>query len=616
MTSFFWGPTKPGIQKVGGLSWWAELNYAFKIQMALNVGMAASAKSVGAVGISIPLSVNMDGHGVSNAAFNISIPLSVGMTRRPPEGPYGFGIPIPLSVQMQAKELYARAFNISIPLSIGMAPTSISGPSPFGISLPLSVDMQGTFVPLDPIFVGGAAAGANTVAVPAGHQSGDLIIYYAFRDGNATAPTLPAGWTALYSGGSNTCAAVCVYKWAASNAEAAPTFTNATATEVVVYRNVLGIGNGNFIGGSSATVNYGPVSAADIDTNKMPWYVAFGAHRSVNATMNVAPAGMTNRVVLEGASTSIGDLAAFDTNGSYSATNWPSTNVTTTETSSGYLTVVLELIPLNVASIQNTSLTNIPVPQGKSARIRARGAGASGGSANRPSSGGWGGGGGGGGAYVDITIPAAQLGPTFSMQQGFGGTAPAANSATNGNDGQDSFFSSNGLQVTAGGGKAGVAGGSGASTGGAGGTVTNGFATAPTVSENGSAGANGSRTAGAVPAAPASTTNAGPGGGGGGCNSSTASNGGPGGSSASETGGAGGVTNGGSGTAPADLGPPNPGAGGGGGAGGSGFGSNAGNGAPGTQGAGGGGAGGKEGSSGNGGQGLTGGIGYVRVDFV
>ncbi len=85
-------------------------------------------------------------------------------------------------------------------------------------------------------YVGSANAASTTITIPT-HQAGDLIWILAGRN-NATAPSLPAGWTNLYSGGPGGAQSTRVgYKIAASGSETSGTWTNATGLICVVYRN-------------------------------------------------------------------------------------------------------------------------------------------------------------------------------------------------------------------------------------------------------------------------------------------------------------------------------------------------------------------------------------------
>lgn len=189
----------------------------------------------------------------------------------------------------------------------------------------------------------GSDSGTTSATIPT-HAAGDLIIAFAYRDGNNTQPSIPAGqnWTTLHNAaGNNTNSHVVVYKIAAGSSEATGTFTSATSTVVHVYRGqrlVTPIGTGHQAnGGSSTTVNY-PAVTFDV-TNGTSWAVGFGGHRSVNTALETPPALMGNRTtVVDGTD----EAAGHDT--SLGVSTWASTNVSVAGTSSGWRSHVLELI--------------------------------------------------------------------------------------------------------------------------------------------------------------------------------------------------------------------------------------------------------------------------------
>jgi len=139
---------------------------------------------------------------------------------------------------------------------------------------------------------GVASAGATSVTLPT-HVTGDLIIVFAYRDGNTTQPTLPAGFTAISNAsGANTNSATLGYKIAASGSETSGTWTNANAIMAVV----IGGANAAPIGGSgvgstaNATVTYPTLTMSDASGNSV--VLCFCGHRSVNTTLETPPIGM------------------------------------------------------------------------------------------------------------------------------------------------------------------------------------------------------------------------------------------------------------------------------------------------------------------------------------
>ncbi len=150
-----------------------------------------------------------------------------------------------------------------------------------------------------------------------------------------------------------------------------------------------------------------------------------------------------------------------------------------------------------VPPIENTTLTDEPVPAGTAGcYVTLLGAGGGAGSARNASSGNaYGGSGGGGGAKVFRTfIPVADLGSTYSVTQGLKGVAGAAVSSGDGNpgtDGGNSSFVSGSVSLVAGGGKAGLAGTTSAAAGGAKGTTSVSGVTGATVADGTAGGGSG-----------------------------------------------------------------------------------------------------------------------------
>jgi len=187
--------------------------------------------------------------------------------------------------------------------------------------------------------VGYGSVEASSITIPAGHQVGDLIVIFAYRDGSATPPTLPAGWTSGASHGANTNSCVLGWKIAASSAEVSGTWTNATDMVVHVYRGVHAttpLGTPQSGSGTGTTVTYSAVTLK----SKNSWLAAFAGHRSTNTTLEAPPAGMTNRTNTAGATA---EVSGHDTGGQ--ASSWPSTNVSVGGTSSGWESMTVEIIP-------------------------------------------------------------------------------------------------------------------------------------------------------------------------------------------------------------------------------------------------------------------------------
>lgn len=269
----------------------------------------------------------------------------------------------------------------------------------------------------------------------------------------------------------------------------------------------------------------------------------------------------------------------------------------------------------------DTDVTADPVPAGASGcwvTLNAAGGAAGSGARRAGGSNRCGGGGGGGGAKIMRTfIPAASLGPTYSLTRGVGGVGggvPMGTGLAGGNPGTDgglSQFTSGSITMTAnggGGGGGGLLSPPFKGSGGVGGTASVSGVSA--TAANGTSGGDG--IAGQS-VAPNNTTGGAAGGGGGGSInvSNVVSGGGKGGDTTAGTGGGGGTS-----SAPAGVDGPDQAAGspgpGGGGAYGNGAGGTGGD----WGGGGGGGAGGTTGGTAMGAGGGGGGGGHVLVEWV
>lgn len=193
-----------------------------------------------------------------------------------------------------------------------------------------------------PVRIGVAGAEATTITIPAGHQAGDFLLIFAFRDGSTTNPTVPSGWTTVtntFDG--TTCSASLGWKIAASASETSGTWTNATGLICLVLRGVPTSNNvtASTSAGTTNTVTYAALTAANLRGVRGHWIGAVCAHRSTNVTIETAPSGMTNILKIEGATN---DLAAFEAT---SDSEWASTNAAISGTASGWQTVVLAVRP-------------------------------------------------------------------------------------------------------------------------------------------------------------------------------------------------------------------------------------------------------------------------------
>lgn len=203
-------------------------------------------------------------------------------------------------------------------------------------------------------YVGSAFAEATSVTLPT-HQSGDLIIIMATRWASTTVPTVPSGWSVLFSRNTSNRTVIIACKIASSSSETSGTWTNAEMLACGVWRddtNYLvpgAIASAAQTGGT--TMAYPLLDAVNtIRQRSSSWVAGFGgvALNSING--QDAPTGMTNRGSLAGAST--GEVAIHDSNGN---TTWSSTvNVTLSSATSSQSTTI-ELWDTGIAKSAGSS---------------------------------------------------------------------------------------------------------------------------------------------------------------------------------------------------------------------------------------------------------------------
>ncbi len=151
--------------------------------------------------------------------------------------------------------------------------------------------------------VGGTSAAATSIAIPT-HVAGDLIVIWAYRDGNTTPPTVPtAGGTVptftTIDGptGANTNSAVCAYAVAAGTTDTSGTWTNATGISVEVWRGQSAVPIGGHAQNGAAVASGGNLAMPAItltDPTGNSIILAFAGWQTVTA-WSAAPAGYTQR---------------------------------------------------------------------------------------------------------------------------------------------------------------------------------------------------------------------------------------------------------------------------------------------------------------------------------
>jgi hypothetical protein len=179
-----------------------------------------------------------------------------------------------------------------------------------------------------------------------GLQAGDLLVAFAYRDGNNAAPGLASDWNNIANSGANTNSARIAFKYATGPTEGTATWSNATSVVIVVYRGTgqLGIGASSLTGGNSTIINYPALTLTGPEGNS--WILGFAGHRSVNTALELPPSGMTNFIVVLD---DVDEAVAHDTNGP--VTSWSGDTVQVGGTSQGWRSATIEIteeLPLAV----------------------------------------------------------------------------------------------------------------------------------------------------------------------------------------------------------------------------------------------------------------------------
>ncbi len=183
----------------------------------------------------------------------------------------------------------------------------------------------------------GAATGVTSASMPP-HEVGDLIVVFAFRDGNTAVPSAPASFFIIHGNGTNTCSSRTGYKVATSTAETVGTWTNATSLIVMVFRGVDQadpIGASNLGGGSSTTIRHFGLAMEVTDGSSA--IVSCAGHRSANVSITNLPNGMT---LAASVSDATDEAAAFYLLG---AASFTTRDVSVGGTASGWRSSTIEL---------------------------------------------------------------------------------------------------------------------------------------------------------------------------------------------------------------------------------------------------------------------------------
>ena len=150
--------------------------------------------------------------------------------------------------------------------------------------------------------ISSASAASDSVTLGT-HASGDMIFIFAWNDGSATIPSLPAEWLSIHTVTAGAGSYRLGYKLAASASETSGTWTNADGLIAVVYRSDAGVVVPAFFANNTntnTTVNYPAVAAAFNRENVDQWFLGLAVQRNDTNALETAPSGMANITSLTG----------------------------------------------------------------------------------------------------------------------------------------------------------------------------------------------------------------------------------------------------------------------------------------------------------------------------
>lgn len=186
--------------------------------------------------------------------------------------------------------------------------------------------------------IGADSADGTSVTIPT-HQAGDLLLFWSFRDGSNSTPTIPVDLTTLETNTSNSAGSALAYKLAASSSETSGTWTNGTEVAVAVYR---GVDQTNPIGDSVPATGSGTVLTFPALTMAVgdgtSWVAGLCFHRATDTTLSTAPTGMTNFLNEQNGGD---EVAGHDTNAGVAA--WTEQTASVGGTSSGWAAFTVEV---------------------------------------------------------------------------------------------------------------------------------------------------------------------------------------------------------------------------------------------------------------------------------
>jgi hypothetical protein len=190
-------------------------------------------------------------------------------------------------------------------------------------------------------YISAASAAANSVTLGT-HAVNDLITLFAFNNTSATVPSLPAGWTSMYTL-TATIGWRVGYLVATSAAETSGTWTNADGVIALVHRASSGAlvlpGINVTSSGTATNITYGAIGAAIDRTNAADrWMITLGSTRTADSSIETAPTSFTNRISQLGGTW---EMAAHDSNGTLGS--YGGGTVTAGGTSALFRTLLIQL---------------------------------------------------------------------------------------------------------------------------------------------------------------------------------------------------------------------------------------------------------------------------------
>jgi len=195
----------------------------------------------------------------------------------------------------------------------------------------------------------GSATGTNSATLPS-FQSGDVAVVFAFRDGSATNPSVPSGWTNITNTLDTTSGSGSVgWRRLVETDTTTGTWTNASRVVVGVYRGcepfITPVGGGaNGTGTTNGSVALTTFTLTRGDGTS--WVLGFVGHRSVDTDLGTL---WTNMVSLR---SNVADATAEtclqDTNGGVSSWSTQTRNIG--GTASGWVSRTVELLALPTQS--------------------------------------------------------------------------------------------------------------------------------------------------------------------------------------------------------------------------------------------------------------------------